>query len=147
MKDLGISSLVGRTVLKASINDDKDLVVLETDKGKLYLTWEGDCCAKCFLANASGIDSLEGATILEAENAEWKKLKDDEDNFEVVESMGTKLKTTKGHVTLESRVEHNGYYGGEIHVSDDEPMDQYSSPRYKPEGYGEFPTLYQLTDF
>lgn len=129
MKDLGLEALVGRKVTSAAINAEKDFVVLETTTGKLYLTWTGDCCARCFLANVAGADALVDATIKSAENAEWKTLKDDEAADDVVETMGTTIKTDKGTVTFESRLEHNGYYGGEIQVSDDEPMDQYSSPR------------------
>jgi hypothetical protein len=143
MKDLGIETLIGREVLSAGINEDKDMVVLETDKGPLFLTWEGDCCSRCFLANVSGVDALVGAKILEAENAEWNKVNDDDD-YEVIESMGTKLKTTKGYVTLESRLEHNGYYSGSILVSDDEPMNQYHSPRYD---NGPLPEMKPLADF
>jgi hypothetical protein len=90
----------------------------------------------------SGSEALIGATILEAENAEWSFIKEDRDNCEVIESMGTKIKTSTGYVTLESRVEHSGYYGGSILVSDDEPMSQYSSPRDR-----EPETLVSLNDF
>jgi len=129
MKNLGIKALVGRFIKSASINQEKDLIILDTETGKLFLTWEGDCCAHCFIANVSGAEALIGATILEAENAEWSPVKDDRDNCEVIETMGTKIKTSTGYVTIESRVEHNGYYGGYIMVSDDEPMNKYYSPR------------------
>lgn len=142
MKDLGIGALVGRTVLGSSINEDRDLMVLSTDKGNLYITWEGDCCAKCFLANVSGSEYLEGSTILEAENAEWKDVSRSEEDYEVLESMGTKIKTSSGYVTMESRVSHNGHYGGSIMVSDVGPMDQYHSRR----GIDNT-TLVPLTDF
>ncbi len=49
MEDLGIEALVGKTILSAEINEEKDLVILKTDSGPLFLTWEGDCCAKCFI--------------------------------------------------------------------------------------------------
>ncbi len=142
MKDLGIEALIGRKVLSASINAKNDLVVLDTDKGNLYLTWEGDCCAKCFLANINGSENLIDAKILKVENKEWDATQVDE--FEVIESMGTTIKTDKGFVDLETRLEHNGYYGGEILVSDDEPMDTYHSPRYE---NNKLPKLKKLKDF
>lgn len=145
MENLGIKALLGRKVLAASINDEKDLVVLDTDKGRLFLSWVGDCCAKCYIANFSGMDALVGGTILEAEHAEWKDFKRDEDYGDVIESMGTNIKTDKGHVSFESRLSHNGYYGGWIEVSDEEPVNQYSSPRFDtPE---EWPELKALADF
>jgi hypothetical protein len=148
MKDLGLAHLVGKQITGALINDDHDLVVLNVSDGsRLFLTWEGDCCAHCFLAGASGTEALDNATILEVTPSEWNRQpnngKDDDDG--VTEKMGCSIKTTRGYCTLESRVEHNGYYGGEVLVSDDEPMDQYQSPRYDdPEDY---PSLFPLKDF
>lgn len=145
MEDLGLESLVGLKILVAEINEEKDLVVLHTTQGKRFLTWEGDCCAKCYLAHVSGSDTLiNGATILEVNTAEWVTESKNEDDYEVIESMGTNIKTDKGHMSFESRVEHNGFYGGEILVSDDEPMDQYRSPKYEGK---ELPNLSLLHDF
>lgn len=123
-KDLGMTSLIGRFVKGAKIFDS-DVVVLNTDLGPMYLTWSGDCCASCYLANISGADNLMGAKILEIETAEWKRKENDD--FDVVETMGTKIKTEKGYVTLETRLEHNGFYCGQIAVSDKAPIDNYGS--------------------
>lgn len=120
-----IQDLVGKKVLSAKINSTNDIVALDTDKGTLYLSWYGDCCAHCFLANVSGVDALIGSTILEAQNTDWTYVKRNEDDYDVTETMGTKLKTTKGYVDFESRVEHNGYYGGSLEVSEKGPNDQY----------------------
>lgn len=110
MKDLGIQALVGRRVKAATVNAEKDLVILDTTTGKLFLTWEGNCCAHCFLAGASGTEALKDAEILEAGHAQWIDVSRDEDNYEVLESMGSKIKTTKGYVSLETRLSHNGNY-------------------------------------
>lgn len=127
MKDLGVECLIDRVIISAVINVERNLVILNTTQGMLFLTWEGDCCSKCFLAHVSGSEALINNQILSAQNTEWVKLKEDES--EVIESMGTTIKTTIGTVTFETRLEHNGYYGGHIMVSDDEPIDQYHSPR------------------
>lgn len=140
MKNLGIHILARRTIISAEINDSKDLVILETDKGKLFLTWEGDCCANCFLANVSGTEFLIGATIVSVEDTEWRDISRVQYK-DVVECMGTTIRTNKGTVTFETRLHHNGYYGGHILVSDDEPMNQYHSPRDRKEN------TVKLTDF
>jgi len=129
MKDDGLASLVGLKVTEAFVNADKDVVVLKTADGDRYLSWHGDCCAHCFLANVEGAENLKGAEILTVECAEWVQ-GEDKENYEVIDSMGTKIKTTKGYVALETRVEHNGYYGGEISVSKICPIGQYSNPMY-----------------
>jgi hypothetical protein len=140
MKDLGISALIGRKINSAQINAEKNFVVLDTNKGPLFLTWIGDCCAKCYLENVSGVEHLIGHTVLSANNSDWTRIGDEE--YDVLESMGTVLNTDRGTVNFETRVSHNGYYGGEISVSDDEPMDQYISPAYE-----ELPKLEPLSDF
>lgn len=132
-ESLGMDTLIGRKVLSAQINDANDLVVLDTDKGILYLTWVGDCCARCFLANVSGADALVGTTIKSAENTEWTGRNDNDEYGDVVESMGTTIKTNKGTVTFESRVEHNGYYGGYINISDKGPLGQYGDLETMPD--------------
>ncbi len=124
-----INSLVGQTVLSAQINETKDIVILDTDRGRMYLTWVGDCCAQCFLANFSGSANLVGSTILHVEHSEWKTIQEDS-SCDVIESMGTKMKTSKGYVDFESRVSHNGYYGGWIEISDNDPLDQYGKSFY-----------------
>ncbi len=126
--NLGIESLVGKKVIDAVINEDKNIIVLETNSGFLFLSWVGDCCAECYLAHINGAENLIGGLILEANNSEWSDVSRNEE-YEVIESMGTNIKTDKGYVTFESRVSHNGYYGGRINVSDMCPADQYSWQR------------------
>lgn len=138
-KTLELKDLVGLKVLSGKITGNRQTVLLNTDKGNYILNWVGDCCANCFLANISGTDNLLDATITEAEDAEW--VMRDEQEYEVIESMGTKLKTTKGHVTFESRVVHNGYYSGRIHISKDLPVDQYHCLEELPDDFVD------LTDF
>lgn len=145
LEDLGIDSLVGKKIISAKINQEKDLVILDTETGPLFLSWEGDCCSQCYLVNVSGAENLQNATIVSAENAEWKDVQRNEEDYEVIESMGTKIKTDKGYMTFESRLSHNGYYSGNIKVSDIEPMDQYSSPRFDSEE--EMGLLKTLEDF
>lgn len=139
--DLG--SLIGLVVREARINNEKDLVILDTNKGKRYLTWEGECCSTCFLAHVSGAINLIGATILDVYESEWKEVSSN--NEDVVESMGTNIQTNKGYVTFEARLEHNGAYSGNILISSSYPLDQYHCPRY---AYSEdFPETYTLEDF
>lgn len=122
MKDLDL--LVGRKILSAKINDEYDLVVLETDKGPLNLSWYGDCCAHCYLAHVSGSDELIGSTVLSVENTKWNYIRNTPDLVrdecsDVTENMGTSVKTNSGYITFETRLEHNGYYGGTINITEE----------------------------
>lgn len=121
-KSLDLDSLVGCTIESAIINDNKDIVILTTDKGKFFLTFVGSCCAKCFLANVNGANNLI-STITKVESSEWIKIYDD---YGCEETMGVKFTTLKGYVDFETRVEHNGYYGGWIQVSKEGPLNQYN---------------------
>jgi hypothetical protein len=94
------------------------------------MTFTGDCCAKCFIANVSGYPKYDGFKVLEVEQSEWKKTttEEDEENFDVKEQMGIKLKTDKGYFDLDTRVEHNGFYGGRAQLSTQYPLGQYGDP-------------------
>lgn len=129
MKDEGINTLVGRKIHSAKIDDEKQLVAISTDKGMLYLSWVGECCAVCYLAHVSGIDSLIGSTIISAENSEWKR--EVGGGYEVIESMGTNIKTDKGYVTFETRLDHSGYYSGSLLVSSHKFIGQYRFPYFR----------------
>jgi len=127
MHNQDIKSIIGRKVLEARINEEKNYVYLLTDKGPVHLTWVGECCASCYIAHVEGSDYLSGTTIISVENAEWTRK--DTDGKTIV-SMGTNIKTNKGHISIETRLEHNVYYRGEINVSYSLPIGQYSSPRH-----------------
>jgi len=118
--------LIGKVILSAQINDNNDIVVLKTSNDTIYLAWNGDCCAQCYLAHFSGLENLIGHEIVSIEDTEWMNLENGTYG-DVLEAMGTTIKTNKGVVTFETRVSHNGYYGGWIAVSTTNPLDQYGS--------------------
>jgi hypothetical protein len=143
-----LTSLINKTLNKAFINDDNDLILLDVGSGDdrriLYLTFSGDCCAKCFVAHVSGVPSRK-VTIKQAYTTEWvdKSSWFKKDTDDVVESMGLTLVTTEGTMTIETRVEHNGYYGGNVELSDRGPTDSYG---YLSSAYLET-TFRELEDF
>lgn len=129
--DFNLDLLIGRKVISAKINQEKDVIVLETDKGSLFLSWVGSCCSKCFIEHVSGSDELVGSVISEVKHDEWKNVSNgefDEDHEylePVINSMGTTIKTDKGWVSIETRHSSNGYYSGWINISTQYPLDQY----------------------
>jgi len=138
-KELTMGELAGKKVISASINDDKDVIVLQTETGPLYLSWVGNCCSHCYLAHISGAENLTGSTILNIENAEWTQ-PFEEEGYEVTQTMGSKIMTSNGYVDFETRLDHNGYYSGKIRISEGYALDQYS--QRKEEG-----SLVTLIDF
>ncbi len=131
-QDLKLEELTGLVVSSAWINKEKDFVLLETNRGNFYLNWVGSCCAKCFIANISGTENLVGSTILDAKHSEWVgKTDEDCERYNVTENMGTEIKTTSGYISIETRLEHNGHYSGNVIIRDDQPLDQYHYPLFE----------------
>lgn len=118
--------LIGKSFDEILINEGRDVVVLKSAAETIYLTWSGECCATCYLCHCEGIENLKNSKIMEVENLEWIKIKDKEDGCEVLESMGTRIKTERGVVRFESRLDHNGYYSGEIKISEIAPVGPYN---------------------
>lgn len=112
---MDMGNLIGKKVTKAFIDDKKTSVILQLEEEIIQLTWQGDCCAICFLAHVNGIENLINSKIVYIQNTEWKPII--YEDCDVVEQMGTNIKTDKGFVDFESRLEHNGYYGGGIEIN------------------------------
>lgn len=125
---MNLNELVGKRINKILINETKDILIFYTYNELYYMTFVGDCCAHCFMAHVSGYQRY--FTILDAESSEWGETssKSDRESCEVKEQMGVKIKTDKGYLDIDTRVEHNGYYGGEVKLSTNCPLDQYSVP-------------------
>jgi hypothetical protein len=84
-----------------------------TPDGFIKAEPEGDCCASCYVQHIDGADALQGATVAEVESIELPPVPDSE-QCDVSDVWGHKIRTDKGHCTIEMRVDHNGYYGGEL---------------------------------
>lgn len=127
-----IDFLTGKTISNILINKTKDILILYisgasyNDEVKVvYMTFVGECCAKCFIANVSGI-TRKRFTIQSIEPIEWKDHPlSDPDNDIVIACAGVKIKTDRGYIDIDTRLEHNGYYGGKIILSTNCPIGQY----------------------
>lgn len=119
-----LESLTGKKVISAEIDTDLDIIRLKTTEGDFFLNFTGDCCAHCFVAQVNGIENLIDATITKVETTQWETISEEEYG-DVVEEMGATIRTNKGVTTFETRVNHNGYYGGSVNVSKDYPVDNY----------------------
>ena len=118
-----LEKLVGVKVRRATIHAGD--VFLDTDAGVYVLVPEGDCCAHCFIEHVEGAEFLQDATITAVQDVESGAVyqASDENGQEAVEQWGHLFTTDKGHVRLDMRVEHNGYYGGWLRVSKTPAMD------------------------
>lgn len=109
-----ISKFVGKTVEAAFINDSKDVMSWKVD-GKWYdLNAIGDCCSHSWFEHCDNADVFNGGTILEIEHFSGDTENGEYGNEIKVDML--KIKTDKGHCTIEFRNESNGYYSGWIDV-------------------------------
>jgi hypothetical protein len=100
-----------------------DAVQVVTDKGTWTWTPYGDCCANAFIndfPSESDIAAMRGKTILHAVTRDGGHAEDDA--FDVADWHFYDIQTSAGDVTLELRVEHNGYYGGQLDFTSFEPV-------------------------
>lgn len=146
MNNQDLNRLIGLKITSAVINETNDVIeltvvqdtvvdALSQDEGNLYITFEGECCAKCYVYHVNGAENLVGATITNAETTSWiTNPEPDPPAYEVIETMGLMLTTTKGYVAFETRLEHNGYYGGALVITRGSVQDVYSL-RYDDEIY------------
>lgn len=116
--DLEIENLVGKKITSMFLHEDKKSIKLLTTTNMLYtLSWWGDCCSDCYIETLQNHDALRNAEITSIEHKTYKVTRD---MCDVIESMGTTIKTSKGYVDIETRLEHNGYYSGYVHLSEDD---------------------------
>lgn len=107
----------GAKVLAIWINDEKDRVILETNKGRFYIGISADCCSHSWIEHLSGLPEIFFGNIVDIENVEnrWGddeyKVEHDHPVHEVLKYYSTKIKTDKGLLEFEYRNSSNGYYG------------------------------------
>ena len=90
-----------------------------TDAGDFVATSNGDCCARCYVQHVSGSDALApGATVRSVEDIEAPPVPKDADSYVVSDTWGHRITTDKGVCTIEMRVDHNGYYGGSLDLTE-----------------------------
>lgn len=109
---LNLQSLIQKQVLNAYGNSDG--LILETNDGYFELNPYGDCCSHCYIQHVDGSEALKDAVILEIENI---SLPDVLNPSDVSDVWGYRFHTTKGIFTIEMRLDHNGFYGGELEVN------------------------------
>jgi hypothetical protein len=110
-----LEMLVGARVLVAMMRDGS--LYFATERGIYRASPEGDCCANCYVQHVSGTDALApGAIIAAVEDIVLPPVAEEERTDEVSFVWGHRITTDKGICSIEMRVDHNGYYGGNLSV-------------------------------
>ncbi len=110
--------MVGKTITDALINQNRDVMMWKVDGVWYSLNAYGDCCSDSWFEHCDNALVFDNAKFLEYENVggdSW------EDNYNLIQVNMIKVKTDKGHCTIEFRNSSNGYYSGWVEVRE-EPL-------------------------
>jgi hypothetical protein len=128
-------NLIGQRINGMFIDDDYRTILFRTVNGKYFqFHTQNDCCNSVWINHISGVhcvgdsnnsfDLLRGALVTDAEDKGWTPNRYDEDEHEAVQDGFWTIHTDRGHIDLEVRNSHNGYYGGSLEESNEnEEMD------------------------
>lgn len=111
------ADLIGINIVAAKQKHGDLFFVLDTGEVISFVPY-GDCCASCYVQHVSGADALKNATLNRVDDLELPEVPPEEAN-DVSDVWGHSLITSRGYCTIEMRVDHNGYYGGELTISRD----------------------------
>jgi hypothetical protein len=90
---------------------DDSGVTLTLDGVKHYWGAEGDCCASAWVEDVNPYATELPAKVTAVEGR-WSI---DGEHGDAVEDTGFfSIRTERGHIDVELRVNHNGYYGGQL---------------------------------
>jgi hypothetical protein len=108
-----LNDLVGIDIRQALFNGGS--IYLETQDDKVYQLYPfGECCSECSIEHVEFADALIGV-IHKIEDIEEKEMLKD---YDVITTWGHRFHTDKGICTVDMRLEHNGYYGGELDITE-----------------------------
>lgn len=125
MWNRGLEKLVGKTIERVLISDDKTNLGFELiDNERMGFYTDGYCCSESWIEHVSNVDSLIGGKVTAANEIEMGDVSDtySKENpppQEVVQAYGVEVWIEgRPPFKLEFRNASNGYYGGSIEHSD-----------------------------
>lgn len=119
--DFGWKFLVGKIIKEMHINAEKNVLRFILDNGDLiYASAVGDCCSTSWFEDIEYAECLYNNTILKIFEREMPERFRDEKTIDkdFIELYGWTMETQSGRCDIEMRNQSNGYYGGEVIVSD-----------------------------
>lgn len=109
-------ALVGRTIARLDLADDKKAFKLTLDGGEgVVVRVDGDCCSDSWIEHIQSPDLLLGAPVVAVSEIELPGSTDDNE----LQVYGFAIDTAKGRCVIDFRNASNGYYGGNLAWPDD----------------------------
>jgi hypothetical protein len=111
--------LVGKTIVKIMIADDKEALLFMCVDGDHIVKVDADCCSHTWIEHvelpALGFPAL----VLGVADLELSGSDDNHPEYDCLQVYGCCITTTKGEIVIDYRNSSNGYYGGNLSWPDD----------------------------
>ena len=110
-----LNVLVGKKILAVNLSPDMYYIQFKTEGKDFDFECHGDCCAHAYIATIQNVECLIGqeVTAVLAEESSHEDY-----TFQFVDNVFYSINTSKGSCHMDFRVEHNGYYGGDLILRD-----------------------------
>ena len=107
-----LQAAIGKTITALSLGDDDALHFKFSDGSGIKVFDDGQsCCESRYMRTDDRLEEFVGAQLTSME-IKGAPNEPDEDGYGVHEVEFLEVMTSKGHFTMVSHNEHNGYYGG-----------------------------------
>lgn len=111
--------LVGKTINKMMIAEDKKALLFICDDGEHIVRADGDCCSYTWVESVELPALGFPAKVLSVEDLDMPEKEYDRNAFDCLAFYGCNIKTDKGEIVIDYRNNSNGYYGGNLSWPDD----------------------------
>lgn len=111
-----MENLTGKKVLQILKDDTDTYLLFKTDQGDLCFETYGDCCARPYICSIEGSEDILNEVVTEVLQQSIDSL--EHEGGYVTDIIFYTIKSTRGRLNIDFRVEHNGYYGGDLKSCD-----------------------------
>lgn len=106
--------LIGKRVVKVSINGDHDTLLFELAVGPaINAKFRSECCSTTWVESIDAPDALIG-TVRSVENLDLPGFMKEIGDMQYLQYYGCKITTDNGTCVIDYRNSSNGYYGGDL---------------------------------
>lgn len=108
----------GKTIVWVTRFDDDVLCIYFTDYTFVRLRVKGECCSTSWIEHFEMPNDIIGATVLSYREFDKDVFTcNGEDDY--LQTYEVRIGTSAGDIVMEHRNASNGYYGGEVYITDD----------------------------
>jgi hypothetical protein len=119
---MGRHVLEGKTIKLIELASDQKAARFHVDgRDPIAAKTDGDCCSNSWIEHVDLPAMGLPATVLTVSDLDLPGSNDNDPEHECLQVYGLKITTDKGDIVIDYRHSSNGYYGGELWWSKDDP--------------------------